>query len=215
MGSKDNSSPPGSRFESQSGQSLRGIRNLLDKITPTLFDIGSWVLGGLIALNLVVIGALIPVGGVDASILISAAAMASALPLNIAGILLLRLSRDMEGIRIDELARQAFQEAEFPEIEAYFPADQDSAALFKRSSNVTRLYSLGIIVLISTTLTLTGLVTVLWHLAWWLGVLLLAMVILSAILTIVILARSMPPESDREKELKKLAREKLEKEKLR
>jgi hypothetical protein len=41
------------------------------------------------------------------------------------------------------------------------------------------------------------------------------MVILSAVLIIVILARSMPPESDREKELKKFAREKIEQEKLR
>ncbi|HTO99986.1 MAG TPA: hypothetical protein VMJ64_01330 [Anaerolineales bacterium] len=220
MASKDHSSLPGSRpqiepidFENQSRQSIEGLLNLLEKISPTLFDVGGWVLGGLIALNLVVIGAVIPVGGIDTPILIAAGAMASALPLNVAGLLLLRLIKDMKGIRIDELAREAFQDAKFPEIEAYLPADQDSASLFKRSSNVTLLYSAGIIIF-STTLTLSGLVAVLWHLAWWLGVILLVMVILSTVLTLAILAHSLPPDSEQEKELKKLYRKKTQQEKL-
>jgi hypothetical protein len=127
---KDHSSSPGPRpqtqpidFENQSRQSVRGLLNLLEKLSPTLFDVGSWVLGGLIALNLIVIGAVIPIGGIDASILIAAGAMASALPLNVAGILLLRLIKDMKGIPIVELTREAFQDAKFPEIEAYLPPD--------------------------------------------------------------------------------------------
>jgi hypothetical protein len=218
--SKSDSSPSVSRPkmphldpEKQSEPAMKGLANLVEKITPTLFEAGSWVLGGLIAFNLVVIGALITVGAIDTSILISATALVCALPLNVAGIFLLRLMKDMNEIRIDDLALRAFQEADFPNIEAYFPSARDREVLSKRKSNVTLLYSLGIIAL-SIVLTIIGLVAALWHLAWWLGVILLAMVILSTVLVLVILAHSMPPESEAEKELKKLYLRQVEQEKL-
>jgi hypothetical protein len=59
---------------------------------------------------------------------------------------------------------------------------------------------------LSTALTVAGLVAVLWHLAWWLGVLLLVIVALSAVLTLSALAHSVPPDSAQEKELKELYR---------
>ena len=200
-------------LEKQSEQSMKGLVNLVEKISPTLFEVGSWVLGGLIALNLVVIGALITVGAIDTSILISATALVCALPLNVAGIFLLRVIKDTKEIEIDDLALQAFKDADFPNIEAYFPAAQDREVLSKRRSSVAMLYSFGIITL-SIALTITGLVAALWHLAWWLGVTLLAMVILSTVLVIVILAHSLPPESETEKELKKLYLRQVEQEKL-
>jgi len=199
-------------LEKQSTQSMQGLTNLVEKILPTLFEVGNWVLGGLIAFNLVVLGALITVGAIDASILIAATALVCALPLNVAGIFLLRLNKDMKEIGINDLALQAFQEADFPNIEAYFPAAQNSEGLSKRKSSVTLLYSMGIVAL-SVVLTITGLVAALWHLAWWLGVVLLTMVTLSTVLVIVILAHSMPPESEAEKELKKLYLKQVKEEK--
>ncbi len=219
MGSKDDSTPAVSHAKApridpkkQSEQSMQGLANLVEKLTPPLFEVGSWVLGGLIAFNLVIIGALITVGALDTSILISATALVCALPLNVAGIVLLRLIKDMRDIGIDDLALKAFQEADFPNIEAYFPASPDKERLSRRRSNVALSYSLGIISL-SLALTIAGLVAAVWHLAWWLGVLLLAMVVLSTVLVIVILAHSLPPESEEEKELKELYRKQAEQEK--
>lgn len=60
--------------ERQSKQGLKGLINLVEKISPTIFEVGRWLLGGLIALNFAVIGALDTVGAVDKSIVISATA---------------------------------------------------------------------------------------------------------------------------------------------
>ena len=199
-------------LEKQSEQSMNGLSRLVEKISPALFEVGSWLLGGLIALNLVVLGALITVGAIGPSILISAAALACALPLNVAGIFLLRLIKDTNDIGIDELALQAFREADFPDIEAYFPDAHGRDVHSRQRSNMALLSSFGIIAL-SFTLTVIGLVAALWHLAWWLGVTLLAMSILSACLVILILARSLPPETEAEKELKKLYLKQVEQEK--
>ena len=51
-------------------------------------------------------------------------------------------------------------------------------------------------------LTLTGFVAALWHVAWWIGVVLVATVILCVTLVMVIRGHSLSPESDAEKELK-------------
>ena len=188
-------------MEDQFKRSMKGLGNLVDRITPWLFDVGSWIFGGLIAFNLVVISALITVGPVDVAIRTSVTAFACALPLNVAGIFLLRLIKDMKDIGIDDLTLQAFQDAGFPNIEAYFPPPQERAS-HKRRSNLALGYSLGIVAL-SIALTLTGLVAALWHMAWWIGVALLTMVILTTALVIAVIAHSLPPESEAEKELKR------------
>jgi hypothetical protein len=41
---------------------------------------------------------------------------------NVAGIVLLRLIKDVTDVGLDDLALRAFQEAAFPDIEAYFPS---------------------------------------------------------------------------------------------
>jgi hypothetical protein len=183
-------------------RSMKGLGNLVERITPWLFEVGSWIFGGLIAFNLVVISALITVRPVDAAILISVTVFACALPLNVAGIFLLRLIKDMKGIGVDDLTLQAFQDAGFPDIEAYFPPPRERESHHKRRATIALGYSLGIAAP-SIALTLTGLVAALWHVAWWIGVVLLAMVILSIALVTVVIAHSMPPESEAEKELKR------------
>ena len=78
-------------LDEQSARTFRGLRNVAERLTPWLVDVGSWIFGGLTAVNLVVISALITVGPVDAAIRTASAALAAALPLNVAGIILLRL----------------------------------------------------------------------------------------------------------------------------
>ena len=186
--------------------SFRGLRNLAERITPWLVDVGSWIFGGLSAVSLVVLSALITVGPVDAAIRASTAAVAAALPLNVAGIILLRLIKDVNDVGLDDLTLRAFQDAGFPEIEAYFPSPVERASRHARRSRVALLYALGIAA-VSIALTVTGMAAALWHMGHWIPVVLLSAVILSAVLVTVAIAHGLPPESAAEKSLKQRYRE--------
>lgn len=191
--------PP--KADERSARAFKGLRNLAEKIAPWLIDVGSWICGGLTAVNLVVIAALITVGPVDAAIRTSTAALAAALPLNVAGILLLRLIRDANHVGLDDLTLRAFQDAGFPEIDAYFPAPGERASVHARRSRVALVYSLGIAA-VSIGLTVTGMEAAVWHMAHWIAFVLLSAVILSAVLVTVAVAHALPAESDRETLLK-------------
>jgi hypothetical protein len=80
-------------LEEQSKQSMKALSNLVERITPWLFAFGSWIFGGLIAFNLLVVASLITVGPIHPAILVATAAFACALPLDVAGLFLLRLPR--------------------------------------------------------------------------------------------------------------------------
>ncbi len=193
---------PASPIPDQSRQAMRGLAGLLDRITPWLVEVGSWVFGGLLALNLVVIAALITVGPADAAVLVGVVAFACALPLDVTGLLLLRLIKDVRDVPIDDLTLQAFREAQFPNIEAYFPARRDREAVNQRRSRVILGYTV-VIGTLSSTLTLTGLTASLWHMARWVAELFIATTALSAVLLVASMAHSLPPESEAEKELKR------------
>ena len=183
-------------------QSMKGLANLVERIEPWLITFGIWIFGGLIASSLVVISALLTIRPTDAAILISIAALACALPFNVAGIFLLRLVKDANDMGIDDLALRAFQDAGFPGMEAYFPIVSERQRQQKRRSRVALCSCAGLAAL-GSVFTLAGFVAALWHMAWWLGVVLVATVVLSTILTLVVLAYSLPPESEAEKELKR------------
>ena len=195
-------------FEEQSKQQLKAFGNLVEKIKPWLFEFGNWIFGGLIAVNLIIVGSLLTVGPDHPAILVSIAAFACALPLNVSGLFLLKLIKDMSGVAIDDVIRQAFQDAEVPNVEIYFPVSEEKESLYKRRSNVGLRYSIALAAL-STGLTMLGMVAALWYMAWWVGVIFLVMVIASVILIMTVVARWMPPESDAEKELKLRYREQL------
>src|SRR5580765_226077 len=167
--------------DEQSARTFSGLRNLAERITPWLVDVGSWIFGGLTAVNLVVISALITVGPVDAAIRTSTAALAAALPLNVAGIILLRLIKDVNDVGLDGLTLRAFQDAGFPEIDAYFPSPVESASQHARRSRVALLYALGIAA-VSIALTVTGMAAALWHMGHWIAFILLSAVVLSTVL---------------------------------
>jgi len=192
--------------DEQAARSFRGLRNLAERITPWLVDVGSWIFGGLTAVNLVLLSALITVGPVDAAIRASTAAVAAALPLNVAGIILLRLIKDVNDVGLDDLTLRAFQDAGFPEIEAYFPSPVERASRHARRSRVALLYALGIAA-VSIALTVTGMAAALWHMGHWIPVVLLSAVILSAVLVTVAIAHGLPPESAAEESLQQRYRE--------
>jgi len=117
-------------------RTFRGLRALGAALTPWLLDVGSWIFGGLIAVNLIVMSSLITVGPVDRAIRVSIVAFACALPLNVAGICLLRIITDIKAVGFDDLTLKAFQDAGFPDIDAYFPPVREREALRARRSNV-------------------------------------------------------------------------------
>ena len=189
-------------LKEQSKRSMKGLSNLVQRSTPWLFTLGSWIFGGLIAVDLVIVASLITVGPVDIAILISITAFAVALPLNVSGIFLLRLIKDLKDVGIEDVMLQAFKDASFPNIEAYFPPSQTRESLYGRSADIALCYSLGILAL-SIALTLAGLVAALWYMAWWISLIFVAMAVVCLLLVFVTLAHSVPPESDAEKALKK------------
>lgn len=178
-------------------QSRTAYGSLIESITPWLVEVGNWIFAGLIAFILVVLGSLLTVGPVDRAIRISTAAFALALPLELAGLCLLRLAQDTQRIGLENEWARAIQGAGFPVGELSAPATLASRQ--KRRTRVILLYSLGILVL-SVLLTLTGLVAALWHMAWWIAVIFLAMAVISLGIVIAALVTSGPRTSPAEQE---------------
>ena len=181
--------------------SSNALAYLVEWTTPWLVEVGSWAFGGLIALNLVLVAALITVGPVDRAELIGTVAFACALPMDVAGIVLLRLTKDLKDIRVDDLALKAFQDARFPDIEAYFPPAHERESYSRRRARISLAYAVAIAVL-STGMTLAGVAASLWHMTPWVGEAFLASVALSALVLAVVAAHAMPPQSEAERELK-------------
>jgi len=183
---------PDAEIARQSMATMKGLSGFVDKITPWLFAVGNWICGGLTAFALVAISALLTVGPVDKAVLISITAFACALPLNVSTIFLLRMVKDAKEIRVDEVALRAFQDAAFPNIETYFHASSERESRHKRISKAALGYCLGAGSL-GTALTLVGLVSALWHMAWWIGAVLIAMVLLCFGASLSIFAAGCPP----------------------
>ncbi|HET6437251.1 MAG TPA: hypothetical protein VFG59_04265 [Anaeromyxobacter sp.] len=179
---------------------FHALARLVERITPWLVAVGSWAFGGLIALNLVFLAALVTVGPADRAVLIGATAFACALPFDVAGLVLLRLTRELGEIRVDALALESFQSARFPRIEAYFPSARHRRSLSRRTVRIALAYASAIAAL-SVALTLAGLAASLWHMASWAGEIFLATVALSALTLIAVAAHSLPPRSEVEKRL--------------
>lgn len=176
-------------MDERATQSLDALSRLLDRTTPWLSEVGSWVFGGLVAANLVMISTLLTVGPVDAAIRLAVTAFACALPLNVAGIVVLRLSKDLGDFAVDDQALQAFRESGFPDIETYFPSATERAALPKRRSRLALRYSLAIAT-VGATLTFAGLVAALWHMGRWIGLAFLAAAGLGAGLVLIAFAHA-------------------------
>ena len=68
--------------EEQNRRLWRGFGNFIDRVTPSLLELGVWLFGSLIAFNLLVMASLFTIGPVDSAIKVSTAAFALALPLN-------------------------------------------------------------------------------------------------------------------------------------
>jgi hypothetical protein len=153
-----------------------GLVKLVERITPWLLDLGNWIFGALIAFNLLILSALLTVGPADASVLIATAAIALALPPDIAGFLLLRLAADMKRVDLEDVATQAFVEVGF-KVEGYDPAQSRKEAEQRRTRVVLR-YSYALLAF-SVGLTFISVTAALWHIAWWIAATFLGMAVVS------------------------------------
>jgi len=127
--------------------------------------------------------------------------LGSGFPLNVAGIILLRLIKDVNDLGLDDLTLRAFQDAGFPEIDAYFPSPGERTSQHARGSRVALLYSLGIAA-VSVALIVTGMAAALWHMGRWIAFVLLAAVIVSVALVGIAVGHTLPPETGEERSLK-------------
>jgi ABC-type multidrug transport system fused ATPase/permease subunit len=193
--------------EEQNKQIMKAFEKLVERITPWLLEFGSWIYGGLIAFTLFVMASLFTIGPVDPAITVSTAAFAFALPLNVTGLFLLRLVKDLKEVGFEQEFAQAFQDVDVT-IREQVASPKTLESLRKRRTGFFLAYSLGILVL-SVLLTLTGMIAVLWYMAWWIGVVFFVMVIISLVIVNVALVSSQPPESPEEKERKRRYREEL------
>lgn len=163
-------------------RATRGLGRVVEQITPWLLDLGSWIFGALIAVNLIILGALLTVGPVDLPVKISTVALALALPTDVAGFVLVRLVTDLSKAGVADVATQAML-AEGYSVEEAIPRE----AREKKLRRSTLLYSyvlLGPALL----LTLTGVTAALWHMGWWIGIAFVAMVMASQVVIVLALS---------------------------
>jgi len=159
-----NTTPP--PVDDSSTRAFAGLAVLIERITPWLLDLGTWVFGGLIAFNLLILSALLTVGPVDTAVLIATAGVALALPPDVAGFMLLRLAAEMKRVDVEQLATEAFVEGGF-HMEPIGPV-RPPAEIERWRARVILRFSYKLMAL-SVVITFIGVTAALWHMAWWIG----------------------------------------------
>lgn len=177
--------------EEQFQQTRKAFEKFVGQITPWLIEVGSWIFGGLIGFNLLVLAPLFTIGPVDSAVIVATAGFALALPLNVTGLVLLRLVQDLRHVRFEDELAKAFQEAGFTD-GVPVPTPTALEALRERRTGIVLSSSL-VLVTLSGLLTLAGMMATLWHVAWWIGVSFGAMVVLSLFIIIRAIT-SQPPD---------------------
>jgi hypothetical protein len=193
--------------QEQYKQSMNAFVKFIERISPWLFEVGSWIFGGLIAFTLLVMASLLTVGPGDPAIMVATTAFALALPLDVAGLFLLRLVQDMKRVGIEEEVVQVFQDVGFT-VGEQIASPKALESLRKRRTRIVLGDSLGILAL-SGLLTLTGMTAALWYMAWWIGIVFIAMVLISLAMVIVAIVTIQPPDSEEEQELKRRYQEEM------
>lgn len=160
---------------------------------PWFFEFGSWIFGGLIGFNLLIMGSLITLGPVDPAVMAATAAFALALPLDVAGLFALRLAQDLQRVGLeDEVVRAVGQV--IPAVGALAPPPSAREAQRQRRTGRLLRASFWILAL-SGVLAVLGMLAVLWHMAWWVAVAFLAMVVISLVICSLAIAAARPRDA--------------------
>ncbi len=168
----------------------KALGELAETIAPWFFEFGSWVFGGLIGYNLLIMGSLISLGPVDPAVMVATTAFALALPLDVAGLFALRLAQDLQRVGLeDEVARAVGQF--IPAVGALAPPPSVREAQRQRRTGRLLRTSFWILAL-SGVLAVLGMLAVLWRMAWWIAVAFLAMVMISLVICSLAMASARP-----------------------
>ena len=194
-----------SSSEEEYHQTVTAFGKVIGQVTPWLLEVGSWIFGGLIAFNLIIMAALVTVGPVDRAVRVATAAFAFSLPLDVTGLVLLRLLQDLKEVSLEEGLARNFQEAGFP---VDIPAPTSLEAAREKGTRVILGYSLGMLVP-GGFLTLAGMTATMWHMAWWIGVGFFVMILISLILVNRATVSARPPVSREEVEKRSRYREEM------
>ena len=178
-------------YEQENQRLRQGLENFFERVTPWLFDLGSWIFGSLLAFNLLLLGSLFTIGPVDRAARIGTLAFALALPLNVTGLVLLRLVRELKDIKIEDELAHALLEVGFTGGGRVAPPPFE--AMRQRRSRVVLVVS-PFVMVVSTLLTVIGMTATLWHMAWWIALGFLLMIVVGIAVVTAVVAGSPLPE---------------------
>ncbi len=171
----------------------RGFGRFIEQISPALFDVGAWIFGGLLAFDLLILASLFTIGPVAASVRIATAALAFALPLDLLGLILIRLTRELKGAGYEDRFLQALQDEGYSSTELPAPdARQGLLAEMHRQRSILVLQASAAFLVISMLLVLIGLSATLWYMAWWIAVGFLVMLVVCAVSALIIVSAPQP-----------------------
>jgi ABC-type multidrug transport system fused ATPase/permease subunit len=188
----------GPELQEKIDQRRQVMTTLLDSLKPWLIEFGNWIFGGLIAFNLIILAPLITIGLGHMEVMVSIVAFACALPLDVSGLLLLKLTKDMNDIAIDDVMSQAFKDAHIPDIEDHLPTTEQIQTHYKRRTEIGLRYSIWVGAA-SAILTFLGMIAALWYIAWWVAVIFIVVALLSLFITMNVATRIWRPDSDRKR----------------
>jgi len=194
--------------EKEREKAKKAFEQWLPAIAPWLFEFGSWLFGGLIAFSILLVQAPILLGPVDPAVIICATTVAVALPLDITGLFLLRIVRDAKQFGFEELFVNSIPDVGSSEEQTRHLERLDAAR--KRRETVV-LNSSTAILFTTLALTLIAIIAALWHVAWWVGVIFLAMVLVCVVLISIIMTLSRPPETEEDKRRNQQYKEAIDK----
>jgi ABC-type multidrug transport system fused ATPase/permease subunit len=189
----------GADLEKRIEQRRQIMTSLMDALKPWLIEFGNWIFGGLIAFNLLIVAPLLTIGLGHMEVMVSIVAFVCALPLDVAGIILLKLTKDLNDISLDEVMHQAFKDANIPELEQHLPTAEQVQSTYKRRTEVGLRYATWI-GCTSAILTLLGMIAALWYIAWWVAVVFIVVSLIALFITMNVGQRIIRPMTDEERE---------------
>ena len=179
--------------QAQFDQGRRAYNSMVERMTPWLFDMGSWIFGGLIAFTLLILAPLVTARPVDLPIKLAIAAFALALPLNVTGLVLLRIVRDVQPAGFwaayEEEIGRAFEGAGLTPQQV--PSLTTLEEVRKRGTRSVLNTDLALLTL-SCLLTVAGTVATLWHVAWWIAAAFGVVVVICLIVVQIVMVTAQP-----------------------
>jgi hypothetical protein len=152
-------------------------------ILKWLYDVGGWIFTGLIAVALMIVLNLITTGTTDRVLLVAGLVLAVALPLNLAGLWIVRYIQNL-----DQALAEATPPLAQPVAADEATANTASTEIFSAKKRSFMNDTITIILALSVLLTLLGLSLALWHISWAVTIVFLVAILACLFTTLWVLA---------------------------